>query len=605
MRSYHYDSQKRIFTCPDHVAFPYSDGEAMEERLLSVIRHATDVSTSSLELVDAIEDWPSEYHLSPARHNLLRFLQLGPTHRILELGCGCGAITRFLGETGAAVVAVEGSARRAQIAAERCRGLDNVNIYCDNLAHFQPGGKFDCVTLIGVLEYAPKFIHSENPVEDCLRMAHSFLKEDGFLALAIENQLGLKYFNGSAEDHLGIPYFGIHDLYGRTDPTTFGRHVLAQKLSNAGFHPGRFFYPFPDYKLPQIIVSETALGQPGFQLADLLSRTVARDRSSQARRTFHEQLAWRAIVRNNLMRDLANSFLVLAARNERCVVGTDAPWLARTYTSERRPHYATETVIRNSDEGMRVMKRLLHPRSASPEAPVLKGVLSHRPPTEERYIPGRLYIGELQSALERDPGIESVALWARDWLALLSRSAQLESGEPMLDGEWLDAIPTNYIRNQQGELEQIDREWAISCAIPLAWVVIRGLVNSITACQSSALSHLTYRQAIVQLLTLADHGIKLTARDFAIADQWESALRAVVFCTKHSPHVIAELLDRPAAGALGDMMLQDELHLHKNEIQRIKATVSWQVTKPLRLLANLPRLLREALSRRKDADRGP
>lgn len=88
MHSYHYDSQKRIFTCPDYKEFPYSDGAAVEERLLSVIKHATDVSSSSHELVNAIADSPSEYHLSPVRHNLLRLLGLWPMHRILELGAG-------------------------------------------------------------------------------------------------------------------------------------------------------------------------------------------------------------------------------------------------------------------------------------------------------------------------------------------------------------------------------------------------------------------------------------------------------------------------------------------------------------------------------------
>ena len=88
MRSYPYDLQKRIFTCPDHREFPYSDGAAVEERLLSVIKHATDVSSSSHELVNAIADSPSEYHLSPVRHNLLRFLGLWPKHRIPELGAG-------------------------------------------------------------------------------------------------------------------------------------------------------------------------------------------------------------------------------------------------------------------------------------------------------------------------------------------------------------------------------------------------------------------------------------------------------------------------------------------------------------------------------------
>ena len=97
--------------------FAYSDGDRFEQDLLSLFQSASDVSTNSHELEAAIVDWPSEYHLSPARHNLLRPFPIDPGSRVLELGCGCGSMTRYFGENGNELVAVEGSIRRAQIAA--------------------------------------------------------------------------------------------------------------------------------------------------------------------------------------------------------------------------------------------------------------------------------------------------------------------------------------------------------------------------------------------------------------------------------------------------------------------------------------------------------
>lgn len=77
--------------------------------------------------------------------------------------------------------------------------------------------RFDVVTLIGVLEYARKYFSVEpgnDPVKATLEKARRMLKPGGVFLLAIENQLGLKYFAGRPEDHNGVPMYGIEDLYG-------------------------------------------------------------------------------------------------------------------------------------------------------------------------------------------------------------------------------------------------------------------------------------------------------------------------------------------------------------------------------------------------------
>lgn len=56
---------------------------------------------------------------------------------VLELGCGCGAMTRYLGEIGAIVDSIEGTSSRARIAGERCRELENVKIHVDNFLEYE------------------------------------------------------------------------------------------------------------------------------------------------------------------------------------------------------------------------------------------------------------------------------------------------------------------------------------------------------------------------------------------------------------------------------------------------------------------------------------
>jgi hypothetical protein len=112
--------------------FDYSDPDESERYLEAVIRASADRSFGSDELARHIRDWPSYYHLTARRGDLLRPFPSLLFGSVLEVGAGCGAITRFLGENAPSVVAVEGSARRARITAARCAGLPNVSVFCDN-----------------------------------------------------------------------------------------------------------------------------------------------------------------------------------------------------------------------------------------------------------------------------------------------------------------------------------------------------------------------------------------------------------------------------------------------------------------------------------------
>ena len=86
------------------------------------------------------------------------------------------------------------------------------------------------ITLIGVLD-VQLFTSEENPPLAMLERVRSLVKPDGMLIIAIENQLGLKYFAGAPEDHLGQPMYGIEGRYRRDQPQTFGRVVLQKNIA--------------------------------------------------------------------------------------------------------------------------------------------------------------------------------------------------------------------------------------------------------------------------------------------------------------------------------------------------------------------------------------
>jgi len=462
---------------PEHQPFPYSDGQASEERLLQVLTEAADLSTMSRELVTKITDWPSEYHLSPQRHNLLRHLDRLDGARVLELGAGCGAVTRFLGERGAHVSAVEGSLIRARCARQRCRDLDNVEVYCSDFRSVEFEAEYDVATLIGVLEYSPTFFHSQQPFLDCLTMVRKTLAPQGRLVIAIENQLGLKYFCGSSEDHRGRQFVGLEDLYPPGSVRTFGRAELAGLLRQAGFASVAFQYPFPDYKLPRFVFTEEAFTCPGFAPWEIIRQQSARDYTGRHAALMDERSVWPVVGRNGLIRDLANSFLVVASCTAIPPAAHAEPaLLAVGYTVDRAAPYNVATSFWAEGGQVTVKKEpLTRPDPAERAGDRSNAVLVHRP-GQEAYDAGKHFESELQKAIRAD-SLDRYVGGLQAWLHFVYRHGVVEfdareASRSIIRPDFIDCIPRNLILGENG-LTLIDREWEYRGRFSAAALLLR------------------------------------------------------------------------------------------------------------------------------------
>ncbi len=480
---YAFDKTLRIYHRESLAEFTYSDGDEVEDRIFNAVKDAEHVSLHSTELREKQVDWPSEYHLSADRANLLRPFasQLAFGH-VLELGSGCGAVTRYLGELGARVTAVEGSPRRAAIAAERCRDLPNVQVVVDKIENFPIQGKYDVVTLIGVLEYSRVYVEGGDPVQQVLERARSYLKPGGVLIVAIENQLGLKYFAGAPEDHGVGVMSGINDLYTDSSPVTFGRRELEQRAVSAGFSHVETFSPFPDYKLPNLIVAPGAEEKTPntWNLGTLLAGSVSVDRQSHKSSLFSLRRAWPLVAKNRLVGDLANSHLMVA-HTEPGNTWQEKDALAYYYSPKRGASASQELVFRkntSSESGISVWRRNLA------NTLLTAGDAGWR---EESYQPGEVHSDLLQAVLQR-PGwtVEMVCQWAETWVNSLRQSVMSEGVGELVPEEWrgfqtwlpanfLDAAPRNLILKPDGSTVWIDLEWKPEHPLPIELVLFRGL----------------------------------------------------------------------------------------------------------------------------------
>ncbi|MDR1953503.1 MAG: methyltransferase, partial [Clostridiales Family XIII bacterium] len=146
----------------------YSDGEEVEEFILDVLKTKKDV----FEVLNSDDRWAVLYHLSPRRANIATPMEIGENDEVLEIGAGMGAVTAPVAKRAGHVDCIELSKRRSLANAYRNQDQNNITIFVGNFSKIEITKKYDTVLLIGVLEYAKYYVHSDNPFEDFLEKVY-------------------------------------------------------------------------------------------------------------------------------------------------------------------------------------------------------------------------------------------------------------------------------------------------------------------------------------------------------------------------------------------------------------------------------------------------
>lgn len=318
----------------------YSDGN-IENILLDAAQKG-----KLQELLYSSNEWAVLYHCSNIRENLLDWYPFRQNASLLEIGSGCGALTGLFSRKVESVTCIELSERRSMINAYRNQECDNIRILLGNFENIQINEKFDYITLIGVWEYAEAYMNGAEPYRNMLKKLRQYLKTDGKLLIAIENKMGLKYWNGAVEDHTGKMYSGLNDYMGEHGVRTFSRMEIEEMLKQEEFETYKFYYPMPDYKLPNVIYSDDRLPASGEV------RNYREDYNAPRIYNFYDAVIVDQICRDNMFSYFANSFLV------EC--GTEvADVIYAKYSRIRRKEYAISTVIEKKGERYKVSKRPL------------------------------------------------------------------------------------------------------------------------------------------------------------------------------------------------------------------------------------------------------
>ncbi len=446
-------------------------------------------------------------------------------------------MTRFLGETGASVVAVEGSRQRAKLVRLRTRDLTNVSVVAEEALLFTADRQFDLVTLVGVLEYAACFIHQPDAAVKLLQHAQKLLRPGGALLLAIENKYGLKYFAGYSEDHLGVPMAGIENRYRSGGVRTFGLDELRVMLRRAGFSCSEFFGAFPDYKFTKTVVRQRAWDHLCFDAGNLVAQASEQDPQRPASLCFNQGRVWGHLGSSGAAMNLANSFLVLA-RPDACSPTVDSSQIGWSFNTTRKSEFCVETSFCESENGGVTVRKA---RMSGGPAVVEREGVAHMLVESAPYLKGDLLFSRWEQILSAsDWRIADMAAPIANYLSSLLMigseskhpgSDRLVASNTNLPGTMLDAIPRNIVMGESGDLALIDQEWAsFDREISIGYVLFRALIDQLTLCPwIRAASDMAGRRRLDFIVALMNSGgLQIAEIDILAFSRDEALLRSRV-----------------------------------------------------------------------------
>lgn len=254
------------------------------------------------------KEWQIFYHLSQLRTGILSWYDFAPGASVLEIGAGFGALTGCLCGKCAHVTATERSLYRAKGIVTRYEGINNLDVYAGDVSQMEFPEKFDYIVLIGILERAGGGSLCVEPYGVYLKSFKRLLQPQGRILCAVENRFGLRYFCGAVEPHTNRAFDGLNRYWQGTGGCCFSKKEMEEIVAQAGFGWHKFYYPLPDYKLPQLIYTDQHLPEK-----NLKERLIPYYRRSDTL-VMQEQELYDDIISNQVFPFFANSFLVECGR---------------------------------------------------------------------------------------------------------------------------------------------------------------------------------------------------------------------------------------------------------------------------------------------------
>lgn len=404
-----------------------------ESTLRGILKKSSDLSSTSRELEQSITDEKSRHSLSRNRSLILRSLKIRPAAKVLEIGSGCGAITRFLGEVAETVVAIERNPERAFDCGARTAGMRNVHILCADYRDIALREKFDIVVVNIAFEGHGAVVGDFEAAQNKAKVFRSFLTADGSIVC---------FFDGRVVS---------------------GIQATIASLFYTVIDCVEILIPLPNWLYPTAVVRSKLLNR--VNCAELFANLMSEKRHRTEVGNKHARLMWHDLQNSGALGEYAGSCVAVIG-GYRDLVADD--WFGDIYSIQRNARYSVRTSIQSDkSNNIRTTKRMFD----ADRQPVIAASFEHRLESTawaNGYSVHTQIVREICSS-RPEPTEKRIEKTVRSWWRAISKEIV---GDGKLAGKTLDYHWQNAIFDD-ADIVFIDREWRWNSPINPTWIIYR------------------------------------------------------------------------------------------------------------------------------------
>ena len=164
--------------------------------------------------------------------------------------------------------------------------------------------KYDFIILVGISKNAK--------LAETIKKLETYLRPEGKLLVAVDNKFGLRFFAGNPENILNRKFESLIGYNNEKEKIeTYTKTTLENIFRQLNYNT-RFYYPLPDYRMPNVIFSDDQL--PEYNSIDKYNPYY----TEKSDILFNEIDVFREILKTdkNMFTFFANSFLIEATKRE-------------------------------------------------------------------------------------------------------------------------------------------------------------------------------------------------------------------------------------------------------------------------------------------------